>query len=280
MFKNKKKNDNKPKLDTKTSCYAIFIAATAISFFYIPLLGVFLLILGIILLFFTNRANIMMYLGYSQYNKNNFAKGLKLMKSAHLSSAGTMNNSYHYAYMLLREGRCEDAKSAIRYAMLRGNLKDSEKYRGKEILSLIHYRLGDYAQATEIMQTVFEHYKSSNVYGSLGYYKILAKAPDAESFALEAYDYNKDDKVILDNLVQLYLNMGELEKAKKYSDEAIAAQFTGIETFYHAALVEKHLGNKKAAIDNFKKALSFTPTFLTTVTTEEIQRQLEILEKE
>ena len=222
----------------------------------------------------------MMYMGYSQYNKNNYAKGLKLMQSAHLSSAGTMNNSYHYAYMLLREGRPEDAKSAIRYAMIRSNLKDSEIYRGREILSLIHYRLGDYEQATEIMQTVFDHYKSSNVYGSLGYYKILAKAPDAETFALEAYDYNKTDKVILDNLVQLYLNMGDYEKAKKYSDEAIAAQFTGIETYYHAALVEKKLGNKKAAIENFKKALSFTPTFLTTVTPEEIQRQLEILERE
>lgn len=278
MFKNKKNKKNN--IDAKTACYLIFMLATMISFFYNPLMGVFLLVLGFILLLFVNRANIMMYMGYGQYNKKNYARGLKLMQSAHMSNAGNMNNSYHYAYMLLREGRLEDAKAAIKYALLRGNLKDSETYKGKEILSLISYKQGDYKEATKIMQSVFDHYKSSNVYGSLGYYKILAKAEDAESFALEAYEYNKNDKVILDNLVQLYYSKGDCEQAKKYSDEALGAQFTGIETYYHAALVDKAMGNKEKALENFKKALSFTPSFLTTVTTDEIERQIQLIEME
>lgn len=276
----KKKNEKKNKLDPKSACYLIFMMAIVISFFFNPMMGLFLLAVGFVILLFSNRANIMMYLGLGQYNKKNYVKALRLLKSAHLSSAGKMNNSYNYAYILLREGRPEEAKAAIKYAMLRGNVKESETYLGKEILSMIYYKQGDYAEATKLMQSIFDHYKSSNVYGSLGYYKILAKADDAESFALEAYEYNKNDKVILDNLVQLYYEKGDFATAKKYSDEATSASATGIETFYHAALVEKALGNKEEAIENFKKALSFTPSFLTTVTPEEIERQIMLLERE
>ncbi len=180
----------------------------------------------------------------------------------------------------MREGRPDEARTAINYALRNPRITEAETYKGKEILSMIYYRQGDYSKATEIMQTVFDNFVSTNVYGTLGYYKILLKAEDAESFALEAYEYNKTDKVILDNLVQLYYEKGEYEKAKKFSDEATGAEAKGIETFYHAGLVEKALGNKEAAIEDFKKALSFTPSFLTTVKTEEIERELSILENE
>lgn len=219
-----------------------------------------------------------MLMGLKQYNKNNKSKAFKLLKTAHTSSAGKMINSYNYAYLLLREGRTDDAKAAIKYALLRSDVKESEIYQGKEILSMIYYRLGQYKEATDTMQSVFEHYKNSNVYGALGYYKILAKSPDAEDFALEAYEYNSKDKVILDNLVQLYYEKGDYETAKRYSDEAISAQYTGIETYYHAGLVYKALNDNAHAIDCFKKALSFTPSFLTTVTFEEIENQITLCE--
>lgn len=274
------KKDKKNKLDAKSLCYLIFMGATIVSFFYAPIIGLVLLSIGIIILLFINRANLFMLAGLKQYNKKNISKALKLLKTAHMSTAGKMNNSYNYAYILLREGRIDDAKTAIKYALLRPNVSDAETYQGKEILSMIYYRQGQYNKATDAMQSVFEHYKNSNVYGALGYYKILAKAPDAEDFALEAYDYNKTDKVILDNLVQLYYEKGDYETAKKYSDKAIKAEHTGIETYYHAGLVLKALNNKAEAIDNFKKALSFTPSFLTTVTTDEIERQIMLCENE
>lgn len=267
-------------LNTKSTVYLIFIAVTIGSLFVNWKIGLTLLLIGIVALLFIHRANIYTILGLSQYNKKNYVKALKLLKSAHMSGAGKMINSYNYAYILLREGRPEDARVAINFALLRPNIEENETYQGKEILSMIYYKQGDYAKATEIMQTVFDHYKNSNVYGALGYYKILAKAEDAESFALEAYEYNSSDKVILDNLVQLYYEKGDYETAKKYSEEATALSAKGIETYYHAALVERALGNKEEAIENFKKALSFTPSFLTTVTVEEIERQINILENE
>lgn len=275
MLKKKKQG-----LSTKSTIYLIFIAITFSSFLFSWKIGLTLLLIGIVALLFMHRANIYTILGLSQYSKKNYVKALKLLKSAHMSGASKMNNSYNYAYILLREGRLEDARIAINYALRRPNIEEHETYQGKEILSMIYYKQGDYGKATEIMQTVFDHYVNSNVYGALGYYKILAKAEDAEKFALEAYEYNSTDKVILDNLVQLYYEKGEYETAKKYSDEAVALSAKGIETYYHAALVEKALCNPGEAAENFKKALSFTPSFLTTVTTEEIERQLSLLETE
>lgn len=272
------KKNNKNTFDAKSICYLIFIGATIISFLYNPIFGLILLSIGIVILLILNRANILMLMGLKQYNKENKSKAFRLLKSAHLSSAGKMINSYNYAYLLLRDGRTDDAKSAIKYALMRPNVTTAETYQGKEILSMIYYRLGQYAKATDTMQSVFENYKNSNVYGSLGYYKILANASDAEKFALEAYDYNSKDKVILDNLVQLYYEKGDYKTAKKYSDEALALTQTGIETYYHAGLVNKALSNNSDAVECFKKALSFTPSFLTTVTVTEIEHQIALCE--
>lgn len=280
MIKEYKRNKKNDKINARSVCYLIFIGAIIVSLFYNPMLSLVLLSIGIIILLITNRANIMTLMGLSQYNKGNRSKALKLLKNAHMSSAGKMRNTYNYSYILLREGQIDDAKTAVKYALLRPNVSEAEVCQGKEILSMIYYKQGNYEKATEVMQYVFERYVNSNVYGALGYYKILSKSEDAEKFNLEAYDYNNTDKVILDNLVQLYYDKGDFETAKKYSDEALALTSTGIETFYHAGLVQKALGNASEAIENFKKALSFQPSFLTTVTVYEIENQISQLENQ
>ncbi len=275
-----KKKSNKRKIDKKSLCYLIYIGAVILAMMYNPLFSLVLVGIGIIILIIINRADLMTVMGIGQYNKKNKEKAFRLLNKAHMSSAGKMKNTYNYAYLLLREGRIDEAKTAIKYGLLRPNITENEICQGKEILSMIYYRQGSYDKATKVMQYVFDHSINSNVYGALGYYKILAKSSDAEEFNLQAYDYNNKDKVIIDNLVQLYYDKGDYKTAEKYSKEALSLSANGIETFYHAGLVQKALGNKDEAVENFKKALSFEPSFLTTVTREEIERQIESIENE
>ena len=90
-----------------------------------------------------------------------------------------------------------------------------DKISIKQILSLIHYRQNNFEDAVELMSEVFEARKSSSIYGALAYYKILAEDEDAMEFCLEAYDYNSDDKIIVDNLIIMHLKNGDYEKAKE-----------------------------------------------------------------
>ena len=98
-------------------------------------------------------------------------------------------------------------------------------------------------------------------------------------FCHEAYDYNSEDKVIIDNLVQMYIKQGNYSRAKELSIKSIESGNSGIEIFYHAGQAELGLGDKKAAQQYFYKALSCPRSFMTTITPEELEAALELADK-
>jgi len=54
---------------------------------------------------------------------------------------------------------------------------------------------------------------------------------------------------------------GQFQEAKKAIDEAMRLKTKDARIFYHAGMIEKGLGNKKAAADYLKKALETSPAF-------------------
>ena len=54
---------------------------------------------------------------------------------------------------------------------------------------------------------------------------------------------------------------GRLQEAKKAAGEAMRLKTKDARIFYHAGMIEKGLGNKKAAADYLKKALEMSPAF-------------------
>lgn len=52
--------------------------------------------------------------------------------------------------------------------LLNQKLKQAEKLQARQILSLVRYKQGDFAEATRLMEMVFEGYKNSSVYGCIG----------------------------------------------------------------------------------------------------------------
>lgn len=224
--------------------------------------------------------DILCLMGQSQYAKGNNTKALSLLKKAHESSRSSVANSATYAYILLRVGNTDEAAKVLNYVLLNSKLKEKDKMQARQILSLVRYRQGDFAEATRLMEMVFESYKNTGVYGALGYYKILSKSPDAQEFNLEAYEYNSDDKVIIDNMVIISLEKGDLAKAKELSDKSIDAGNKGVEIYYHAGQTYLALGDKQKALEYFKFAASCTRSFMTTVSEKEVSDAIAALEGE
>ncbi len=286
ILRNKLKSEDGFRVkNNKTSPKVIFfIAVIAIIGFlitmgnYLWVFGVtFVMIVGVVI---WQWPNILTLKGQAAYADGNNTKALSLLKRAHELPNSRVSNSTTYAYILLRLGQAQEAANVLNYVLLNQKLKKEEKLQARQILSLVRYRQGDFAEATRLMEMVFEGYKNSSVYGALGYYKILSKAPDAEEFNREAYEYNPDDKVIIDNAVIIAINNGDYKKAKELSEKSINANNKGVEIFYHAGQAYLGLGDKQKALEHFKKAQSCTRSFMTTVSEQEIMDAISALESE
>lgn len=282
MAKKEKVKKQKKKYTISKSAALTFgsVAAVYIGFRISVLAG--FAVSGILLacLIIWHWANILTLFGQRAYAQGKNNKALAYLKAGHEHPRAGAANSSAYAYILLRCGRAEDARIVANYALLNKKLSESDKNQIRQILSLICYKLGDYDEATEMMEQIFENYKSTTVYGTLGYYKILANSEDMYAFNEEAYEYNDSDKVIIDNMVILALMQGDAERAQALSKKSIDAGNKGVEIFYHAAQAEEALGNNEQALEYYLMAQSCTRSFMTTVPEAEIEAAIERLDKE
>ncbi len=234
-----------------------------------------LVLLGLVIWQWPNLLTLFGQRYYAQ-GKNN--KALRCLKAGHEHGRAGASNSSAYAYILLRCGQAEEAKVVANYALLSKKISDADKNQVRQILSLICYKKGEYAEATKMMEKIFETYKTTTVYGTLGYYKILAGSEDMYSFNEEAYAYNSDNKVIIDNMVILHLMKGEYTEAQALSQKSIDAGNKGVEIYFHAAQAEEGLGNMDKAREYYRAARSCTRSFMTTIGEEEIDSAIERLD--
>ncbi|MGN1059381.1 MAG: tetratricopeptide repeat protein, partial [Clostridia bacterium] len=187
------------------------------------------------------------------------------------------NQKITYAYYLLREGRIERSEALLN-SILAFPLKPELKYLAKSNHAILLLKTGRPQEALEELEEIFPYFKNTTIYGSLGYlYIVTGNLAKAESFNLEAYDYNKEDAVILDNMVQLYAKLGNYETAYRYAGELMAREPRFIEAYYDTAVVEKELGKTEEAKAHLEHALTIRTTFISSVSHEDAQKLLDSL---
>lgn len=71
----------------------------------------------------------------------------------------------------------------------------------------------------------------------------------------------RKDIFTADALAWVLYKKGEFEQAKKASDEAMRLKTNDARILYHAGMIEKALGNKKAAVKLLQTALKLNPAF-------------------
>jgi len=175
-----------------------------------------------------------------------------------------------FAYYLLREGETERAEE-IYQQLLRQPLKADLRLKIRADYAVLMMKTGRIDEAIGELEEVTVNYINSTTYGTLGYlYLLKNNRRKAESYNKEAYEYNAQDPVILDNLIQLYIKLEQYNEAKKYADELIEKNPYFVEAYYDAAYVYMKLGDFEKALELVERGKQCRITFMSTIKEEEL----------
>ena len=117
------------------------------------------------------------------------------------------------------------------------------------------------------------------MYCTLGYiYNILKTPEEAIAFNKEAYEYNPDKAVIMDNLGQSYYLNGDYDEAEKLYEKIMETNPKFPEAYYNYANVLIKKGDNEKAKEMLKEALTKEFHNLTTVSLTKVKETLDLLE--
>ena len=225
------------------------------------------------------RANIVAFFARGKYANREFEKALKIFSVA--NKVGNLNakNRQVYGYALLRCGHVEDAQVQLRLALPLTKRESAARYQVKNLLALTYWKQGDLDMAIEELEEVTDKgYKNTQIYQNLGIlYNLSDKHEKALKFNQEAYEYNSDDKIITDNLADIYAICGEYEKAAEiYEDLVNREPEPGFpEAYYGYGKVLIQLGEKERGIEMIEKSLTKPFSFMSIRQKDEIEKMLE-----
>lgn len=195
-------------------------------------------------------------------------------KKAYDTGRTTVKMKSSYAYILLRTGRADEAEKVLDPIIRIKSLAPEKKNLAKQQRCMVYYRQGRLDEAISEATELYESgYKTSNLYGMLGYFKQLRGDSNEEILEIceEAYDYDKDNRDILDNLSVCYYNMQRYEDAERISNELLSENDGFIEGYYHGAQIAVKLGKYEKAQEYIDKLAQCKRTKMTTITEEEIE---------
>ncbi len=212
------------------------------------------------------------------YARGNSEETLYWLERVYKTGVAKPNAVTTYGYLLLKDGRLEQAMKIFEEQYNTPNISNSDYYNIKSNYALCLWKQGKLEEAVTLLEEIIPDYKNTNIYGSLGYlYNLQGDLEKALKFNLEALEYNSTGGVILDNLGQTYYLMGELEKAQDIFEKLLTQKPKFPEAYYDYALVLEKLGDKEKAITMLKDAQQHKINYLSAVTKEHIETKLEQL---
>jgi tetratricopeptide (TPR) repeat protein len=241
------------------------------------LLGLLSLISYLLYTFYSSRAGIFTAIGSANFGKGNNEKAMLWLEKAYQTGKMSPTSIASYAYIQLKIGLIDNSENLLKKAL---QLKISDEYTNqvKSILALVYWKRQRLDEAIELLEEVMKNFKTTNIYGSLGYFLVLkGDLEKALAFNLEAYDYNSSDKIIQDNLGQTYLMLEQYEKAKEIYESLILTNPTFPEAYFNFGLLCEKMDQHERAIELYNRALSSKFSYLSTLTKEQIQSTLDEL---
>lgn len=185
-----------------------------------------------------------------------------------------------YGYVLLREGRLEEAEPYLVEATQEETKDKRLKYNNILNLSILHWKKGDVDEAIRLVEDIKEDYRNSIMYEILGYlYIAKGDYEKALSFNQEAYEFNQDDFVITDNLAQSHFFLKDYDEALKLYDLVIE-EIKFPEAHYYYGLIQWHNENYLEAYHALEKATRLKVSFLSIVNKAMIDDKFSLLQEE
>lgn len=242
------------------------------------LAGLALLLLYIVIMLYIGRANLFSFIGNMKYSSSSLDQALIWFKRSSDTKKATMRTLISYAYILLKTGSPDEAGQLLEDLLKKKPNKETELYI-KANLALVYWKKSRLDDAVSTLQEVISEYKTTTVYGSLGYLLMMQGDIDkALDFNLEAYDFNNTNSIILDNLAQNYFLKGMYEESQQTYDKLLAQNPTFPEAYYNYSLLLIEQGQTDKAVEMLNKALGCKFSFLSDISKEKITVKLEELE--
>lgn len=255
------------------------IAIVIILFITNPLLGFLGILLWCGYQLYSNKSRIYAIQATSNYSKGNLTKSLELFKKATSSGKVAPAVTISYGYLLLKTGNIVEAEKVLTSA-INSNILQDEKMMAKSNLALVLWKKDQLDDAVTLLEEVIENYKTTSIYGSLGFLLILkGDLEKALSFNQEAFEYNSQNSIIIDNLAHTYYLIGEYDKAQELFEKlmALTPPPAFAEAYYDYGLLLKAQNKKEEALAKFEKAQTFKLTFLSAVSADKITEQIKEL---
>lgn len=260
--------------------YLLPLIATIMLFSYNALTGAAFLLAYLAFIVFTGRAGIYALFGSISYTKGNYNEALKWFNKAYTSNKAKPKTIISYAYLLLKSGNIEKPEEILRKLIVSTAAATDEANLARSNLALVLWKKGCLDEAIAMLEEVFGSYKTTTIYGSLGY--LLTQAGDLDKalqFNLEAYDYNSSNTIILDNLGHTYYLLGQYEKACVIYDKLLSLKPTFPEAYFNYGLLLAAMNEPENGLQEMQKALKYNFSLLSTVTMEDVKAKINELEE-
>lgn len=257
------------------------IVTVVVCFIINKMLGAIVLAAALFFTIYSLVPNFYAVKGNKAFAAGNEEDALKWYKKAVETKRANLTIRTSYAFILLRTGHPEEAETVLNEILINKSVPDEKKNAAKQNRCMVYYKLGRLDEAVEEAEELFETYRNTTVYGMLGYFKILKGGDWNEilNFCLEAYDYNSDDRDILDNLSIVYYKLGQYDKARAISEELIKTAPKFVEAYYHAAQICEKCGEVDKGLEFLENIEDCRRTYLTTVSEDEIEKLRDSLKK-
>lgn len=224
------------------------------------------------------KGNQLMEEGKIQEAEAKHQEAIALYEESFKKGVKTPGTYLGYGVLQMRRREYEKARESFLQVEKLPNLTPQDKKQMRTDYAICMWKMGKLDIAIEQMKEAQRAYgNDSLIYGSLGY-MLIEKAvqtgdfTEAQAFNNEAMEYDDEDAVVLDNMGQLYLNMGDKEKAREYFEKAHEQKPKQVDTLYYLAVLSKDEGNIEKAKEYLDTALNGNFSALCTVTREQAQQ--------
>lgn len=196
------------------------------------------------------------------YSKGDTNGAMRLYKEAIDEGLTDVRSILPYSIMLIREGKYPEARALLVKAQKYPMNDDSRRQLIVNYASCV-YKMGEIQKGIELLERLHAKQPSGLVYETLGYLYVEAgETEKALAFNTEAYEYDDEDPITLDNLGQTYYRLVDNKaKAKEFFEKALEVKPGQIDTLYFLSQYDLESGDKEAAKAKLEKALEgrFSP---------------------
>lgn len=254
------------------------IMVIIIFFEYNTIYGIVAILIFLAYQVYRNKPFFLAFKGNIAYSNDQIEKATDYFKRASECKKVSPKFRIYYGYLLLKSGNIDEAYNVFNKLINTRDIPKNIKMDAKSNMALVYWKQNKIDEAILLFEEVFKDYKNTTIYGSLGYMLILKGDLDkALEFNLEAFDYNGEDKVILDNLGQNYYLLGQYEKAYEIYKKLISLSPSFAEAYYNYGLLLEALEKYEEALSNYKKASEYSIYALSMVTKEQIEEKIDKL---